>query len=872
MTKDYILDKRKGSRKNSILANLSIKSKLQSLIFAVSLASILTVGWIAWTQGRDNIKKQIFKQLTSVRSSKVGELELYFEDLLSKVILLTEDRNIIEAMVNFNRGFRKLESIFVSPEWKKSLTTYYQDEYFPILSQHLAEKEELTFSNYRPQSQAGSYLQYYYIADNPNPLGEKEKLFDAGDSSEYTEAHATYQPRLNQVIKQFGFYDLLLINYKTKNIVYSVAKETDYGSNIQQGIYAQSGLVEAVEKVLKNPTPGKAEISDFQAYRPSYEEPIAFIAAPIYSGENLLGILAIQISADKINQIVSGNNNWEDIGLGKTGEDYLVGQDNLMRSRSRFWQEDKEQYQANMRKQGVSKKTLNLMQVSDSTVGLQEIKTPTVESALGGKQGLDIASNYQGKEVLVSYSPLDIQGLRWAILSEIETEEAFAPLRRLQNTLLITGVIFLLLSLLLSEMASRLFLQPLRRLISQAKKIETGEIDAEITIDSEKEFGELAKTFNRVTHNLFQSNQELAAKNQENKYLLQNILPPAIAERKIQGESLIADKLKKVTIVYAHIVGVSSLEQWMSTEQITNLLTELVDEFDTIAENYGMERQKAPGTDYMVVCGLTQAILDQAKRAVDFSQAILKIVKDKEAEHKSVLGLNIGIHAGGVTAGVLGTNNFSYNLWGKTVDLATQLYPHTAKNQILLTRPIYERIVDDYSFIPHPIEIDNFKEVETWTLLNIQKMEVSQVELVQSSFAKVVPISDQAGELFYTHLFEVAPSFRPLFKNDMTTQRRKLMSTLAIAVEGLGNPEAIIPTVQKLGRSHAGYGVKAKYYETVGETLLWTLEQGLGKDFTPSVRAAWAEAYRFLSEIMKEATAEVKLDDAQELKITSNNN
>jgi len=134
------------------------------------------------------------------------------------------------------------------------------------------------------------------------------------------------------------------------------------------------------------------------------------------------------------------------------------------------------------------------------------------------------------------------------------------------------------------------------------------------------------------------------------------------------------------------------------------------------------------------------------------------------------------------------------------------------------------------------------------------------VDLVQSSFAKVKPISENAAELFYQRLFELEPSFRRLFKGDMKEQERKLMATLVIAVEDLRHPDQIIGSVQKLGRDHAGYGVKAEYYDIVGEALLWTLAQGLGEEFTTPVRKAWEEAYTFLSEIMKEAAAELELE------------
>ncbi len=133
-------------------------------------------------------------------------------------------------------------------------------------------------------------------------------------------------------------------------------------------------------------------------------------------------------------------------------------------------------------------------------------------------------------------------------------------------------------------------------------------------------------------------------------------------------------------------------------------------------------------------------------------------------------------------------------------------------------------------------------------------MKVDQITLVQDTFDKIRPISEKAAELFYNRLFQLAPSLESLFKGDMKTQGRMLMQMIDYAVTGLDKPDSIIPTIQDLGRRHVGYGVKEEYYETVGEALLWTLEQGLGKDFTPDVKDAWAEAYKLLSDIMKSAT------------------
>lgn len=134
----------------------------------------------------------------------------------------------------------------------------------------------------------------------------------------------------------------------------------------------------------------------------------------------------------------------------------------------------------------------------------------------------------------------------------------------------------------------------------------------------------------------------------------------------------------------------------------------------------------------------------------------------------------------------------------------------------------------------------------------------SQINLIQSSFDKVLPIADVAADLFYQRLFELDPSLRPMFPGDLTEQKRKLMHTLTFAVKGLDRLEEIVPAVQNLGRRHAGYGVKPEHYQTVGAALIWTLEQGLGAAFTSETKAAWIEVYTLLASAMQAAAAEVK--------------
>ena len=136
-------------------------------------------------------------------------------------------------------------------------------------------------------------------------------------------------------------------------------------------------------------------------------------------------------------------------------------------------------------------------------------------------------------------------------------------------------------------------------------------------------------------------------------------------------------------------------------------------------------------------------------------------------------------------------------------------------------------------------------------------MEPKQIELVQESFRKVLPIAEIAADMFYARLFELDPSLRKLFKGDMKRQGGMLMSMIASAVRGLKDPNALIPVLTALGRRHVGYGVMDAHYATVAEALLWTLEKGLGEDFTDETRKAWAAAYMLMATVMQQGAREM---------------
>jgi NO-binding membrane sensor protein with MHYT domain/hemoglobin-like flavoprotein len=172
-----------------------------------------------------------------------------------------------------------------------------------------------------------------------------------------------------------------------------------------------------------------------------------------------------------------------------------------------------------------------------------------------------------------------------------------------------------------------------------------------------------------------------------------------------------------------------------------------------------------------------------------------------------------------------------------------------------LTTPLFSQNLLAY-MIASGIAVVSVGNLSLLAMMSKESITREQIRIVQHSFRRLQPVGPQVAELFYHRLFETAPEVRKLFPADLTEQKAKFMVLLSAAIAHLHRIETILPAVQDLGRRHAHYGVTADQYEPVGQALLWTLEQALGREFTPTMKAAWTAAYTTLADTMIGSAAE----------------
>ena len=579
-----------------------------------------------------------------------------------------------------------------------------------------------------PDTSASSYLQYHYIADNPNPVGKKDALDQANDGSAYSQVHSRLHPTFRNIIQNFGYYDMFLINPQG-TIVYTVYKETDFTSNLTTGPYNESNLARLVASVRGSREQGYAQIVDFEAYGPSYGAPAAFIAAPIFDGSEFLGVLAVQVPVDEVNNVMTGNRNWQSDGLGESGETYLVGEDYLMRSVSRFLVETPEEYLETLESLGTDDATINRIKQYDTSILEQKVRTEGVEEALTGQEGTQIIKDYRDIPVLSSYAPLTIEGLNWVILSEIDLAEAYGPIYTFQRHMLIVATLLMLLVTLLAMGLAHLFVKPINQLIQSARRVEGGQLDAIALIETDDEFGELARSFNAMVHSLRAQTNLVEEKNQENEQLLLSIFPAAIAKRLKRGEKNIAESASNVSVLFSDLNGFSKLSDSLSAQECVALLNELVTAFDEAADRHGMEKIKTIGDSYMAVCGLSVPYLDHDKRAIDFALDMLSVVRRFNHERGFQLNVSVGINSGDVVAGIVGSNKFIYDVWGDTINIASALKTACPPGAILISEDVYARLGDIYDFKVFEAMVENGKgPLKAWQLTAVRSVQTSEAQ------------------------------------------------------------------------------------------------------------------------------------------------
>ncbi len=470
--------------------NQRLSRKLLTLLIISGTIPVLVLSLTTLNISDSELRQQAFAQLNSVREIKTESIERYFRQVRDQVVSMSQNPAIIQAMSEFSNSFYLEVESFDDPDLlNDSIANYYENEFAANYRELNSGQDPNAIAMVDLLSYESLVMQYHYISNNDNPLGEKH-LLDSSDPSappgSYHDIHARNHPYIREFLNKFGYYDIFLIDLEQGNIVYSVFKELDFATSLIDGPYADTNFANAYRQATEL-EPGESILLDFATYKPSYEAGASFIAAPIFSGGLRTGVLVFQVPLEHINNIMDTR-----AGMGETGESYLVGPDNLMRSDS-YLDPDHHSVQASFRNPETG-----------------SIDTAATKAAFRGESGSDIVIDYNGNPVLSSYGIVDLLDFEWAILAEIDEAEAFAGITNLIWVTVILVLVATSIIVAFGLYVSKALSKPILDLAAAITKTEDeGIFSRRLDNLYTDEVGDTSRSFNKLLDSLSSSFQQV---------------------------------------------------------------------------------------------------------------------------------------------------------------------------------------------------------------------------------------------------------------------------------------------------------------------------------------------------------------------------
>lgn len=675
-----------------------LQSKILVMMLLSSILGVAVIGLIGAVSGRNALRQVESERLIELRESQKRAVQALFREVSNSLIVWSGGFSINEATTALSADFAQLANATITPAQQQALVNYYDDDMIKPIKR--ISGDTIDIRAVLPNSNAQKYVQAYYTAA-PRPTPESPPPPDAGDGSAWSAANARFDFYMRGIVSRFDYRDALLLDMQG-NVVYSVMKGPDLGTNILTGPYRESKLREAYQKALASNDVDFVWITDFQQYQPQLDTPTAWVVSPVGMNGKFEGVMALPVPVAKINKIMTADKHWEAAGMGPATETYLAGPDDLMRSDSRDFIEDPQGYRRAAIDAGTPPDVVDRAIRLGGTTLVQPVDTAGLRAAQRGETGVVSAIDYMGNRELEAYAPVQIpnSNLHWSILATRDNSDAFARLGRFSKTLVIAVAAMIFAICVASMLVAQAAVRPVRRLEEGTRKISSGDYEINLPVRRRDEIGDLTAAFNEMSRSLAIKEELLNEQRRENERLMLALMPESVLQRYREGEETIAEKHQDVAIIYADIVGLDELSNYLPEDELVATVDELFRQFDSAADSLGVERIRTFHNGYLASCGVVTPRLDSIHRAVDFALEIGRIIDRFNSQSHHQLGSRVGVNTGNVVSGLVGRSGLVYDMWGGAVSLAYQMHSGAPQPGIYVSSQVYEALRDVRHFTP----------------------------------------------------------------------------------------------------------------------------------------------------------------------------
>ena len=685
-----------------------LRRRLEVTLVGVALVSVLLLSGLNYLFARVLISDSVEDQLSALRDTRVQAIERGAARVQADVATLAVTPSVIAALEELSAGYRDLDG-GVTASQLAELEAAYEVAFEPLR----AVGQDVPPSAVLPASEAGQFVQYEYILRNPDGFDDRDRLDDAGDGSSYSEAHAEYHPLMRSLMENVRMSDLMLIDANTGEIVYSVKKRIDIGTSVTNGPWADDGLGEVVDGLL-SATVGDTVISDTAFYVPARGQAVVFIATAIRSGSDVLGAVVAELPVQAITDLATAGQDWDLLGLGETGDIYLVGMDGTLRTDPRDWLDDPEAFLRDHLDRNGDEALVEQMQLVGSAALTERVDNGAVEAALSGDTFVGRVSNYRGDATFAASGPLQVGSQEWAVIVEQDRSEAMAGLASLLRSTLVVMAVLLPVTALLGWWMARSLTRPFGQLVDAAGRIANGEPASGVGGLGNNELGDVGRQLETVASRLEAEEAAIVAEEAQIDDVLGAVIPPRLIDRVRRGEKGITDLLDTATAIAFMVDGIPEATG-SDQDTVFEINEHLADGVDDLLESFGVERVRRSATNALFVAGMGEpdARIDDAVR---FAVAVMEMVVNAGEEYGQRLTVRAGLATGDVASGVIGEHQLTFSVWGEPVSMAFTLASLALPGELLVDAVVSEGAGPLWTIEPRdglPGLDDN---VEAWTI------------------------------------------------------------------------------------------------------------------------------------------------------------